>query len=137
MHRVPDDLKEKYREWLDSAIGNGDIKTIDVSIREHLVKVLIATSINFEKRAKVFREVHPLALQVILSSGVLNGILVTRTVAQCAKIVECIVKNEFSLVMNRDEDNYRVIESNTGSTIRVISRHALLRNAFQSYYKGC
>ncbi len=136
VHRVPDDLKEKYREWLDTVIKNVHINTIDVSIREHLVRVLIATSINFEKRAKIFREVHPLALQVILSSGVLNGILVTRTVAQCAKIVECIVKNEFSLVMNRDEDNYRVIEHNTGSTIRVISRHALLRNAFQSYYKG-
>lgn len=136
VHRVPDELKENYRAWLDKVIVDSQINTIDLTIREHLVKVLIATSINFERRAKVFREVHPLALQVILSSGVLNGILVTRTVGQCAKIVEDIVKNEFSLVMNRDEDNYRVVEENTGSTIRVISRHMLLRNAFQSYYKG-
>jgi len=69
---------------------------------------------------------------VILSSGVLNGILVVRTVAQCAAILRALIRNELSLTLEKDERNYRLVETTTRSTIRVISRHRLLRHAFES-----
>lgn len=133
--RVPESSRDIYRQWLDSLRENERHASIPSTIRVNIVGVLVAVSINFEKRAKVFREVHPLALQVILSSGVLNGILVARTVRQCAEVLESIIKNELTLDMKKDEDNYRVIEKVTNSTIRVISRHQLLKNSFEAYYR--
>ena len=94
----------------------------------------MAVAIRFESRPKVFREIHPLALQVILSSGVLNGILVVRSVNQCAEILHFLVENRLNLELHKDEFNYRLIERTTESTVRVISRHRLLRNAFEVYY---
>jgi hypothetical protein len=41
--------------------------------------ILVAVTIDYEKRAKVFRDVHTLALQVIRDTRVLNGILVVRS----------------------------------------------------------
>jgi len=91
---------------------------------------------RFERRAKIFREIHPLALQVILSSGVLNGILVARSVESCAMLLGQLVKNELALELKVDDDNYRLVEKTTQSTIRVISRNQLLRNAFVTFYTG-
>ena len=134
--RFNPDERELYRSWLDAVIHDDENGEIPEDIKEPLVGMLVATSVNFEKRAKVFREVHPLALQVILSSGVLNGILVVRTGQQCAKILESIMKNDLDLESKKDDDNYRVVERDTGSTIRVISRHVLLRNSFDAHYRG-
>ena len=98
------------------------------------MSILVATALRFERRAKIFREVHPLALQVILSSGVLNGILVARSVDSCAHLIHAIVRNELELELQVDDMNYRLVEETTKSTIRVISKHRLLRNAFAAFY---
>ncbi|MCY3839114.1 MAG: hypothetical protein OXH09_10800 [Gammaproteobacteria bacterium] len=136
---APDD-RAQYRLWLDSVVrGDAPAESpVDppVEVRDHVVSILVATSLRFERRARIFREVHPLALQVILSSGVLNGILVARSVDACAAVIRALVKNDLDLEMVSPEDeaelNYRLVERTTGSTIRVISRHQLLRNAFSS-----
>ena len=128
--------REKYRAWLDKVIHEKKDPEVPAILRAPLVGTLVATAINFEKRAKLFREVHPLALQVILSTGVLNGILVARTVEQCAAVLEAVIGNRLDLESKKDEDNYRVIEKVTGSTIRVISRHELLLNSFAAHYRG-
>ncbi|MPN30075.1 hypothetical protein SDC9_177532 [bioreactor metagenome] len=90
---------------------------------------------RFERRAKVFREVHPLALQIILSSGVLNGILVVRSIDSCAKLVNALIENNLELEITEDDDNYKLIEKNTLSTIRVISKHRLIANSFKTFFK--
>lgn len=128
-------LREPYRTWLDKVVHDNEKSPLPGEIREPLIGALVATAINFEKRAQVFREIHPLALQVILSTGVLNGILVARTVEQCAKVLEAVIHNQLDLESRKDEDNYRVVERVTGSTIRVISRHELLRNSFEAHYR--
>ena len=84
---------------------------------------------------------HPLALQVILSSGVLNGILVARSVDSCASLIRALIRNELPLDLVApgpppDDLNYRLVEKTTGSTVRVISQHLLLRNAFGTFYAG-
>jgi len=107
---------------------------IEPTLRDDLIRILVATTVRFEKRAEVFREVHPLALQVILSSGVLNGILVARSVDSCAKVLLALLKNELDLEMELDEDNYRLVERSTRSTVRVISRNTLLVNALNNLY---
>ena len=128
------DDRAEYRRWLDAVVGAEDPGEPPAQLRDKVVSILVATSLRFERRARIFREVHPLALQVILSSGVLNGILVARSVDSCATVVHALVENDLDLemVVPRAEGdlNYRLVERTTGSTIRVISRHQLLRNAF-------
>lgn len=128
-----DNEKAEYRRWLDKAIQKeADLRL--PSFRAEIIKILVATAVNFEKRAHVFREVHPLALQVILSSGVLNGILVVRSIDECAEILYALIHNSLNLEVQKDELNYRLVEKLTKSTIRVISRHQLIQNAFESFY---
>lgn len=128
-----DEEKAKYRRWLDQAIKNQHPLSLP-EFRTEIIKILVATAINFEKRAHMFREIHPLALQVILSSGVLNGIIVVRSINECAEILSALIRNKLDLEIIKDENNYRLVEKTTGSTIRVISRHQLLQNAFEAYY---
>lgn len=131
-----EDVEERahYRAWLDDVIKQGSNVAPPSHIRDGLVSILVATALRFERRAKIFREVHPLALQVILSSGVLNGILVARSVDSCAHLIHAIVRNELELELKVDDMNYRLVEETTKSTIRVISKHRLLRNAFAAFY---
>jgi transcriptional regulator with XRE-family HTH domain len=124
-----------YRQWLDAAI-NGTPTDPGPVVREHIIGILVATAINAEKRATVFREVHPLALQVILSSGVLNGILVVRSIDGCAAVLSRLVRNDLELELAVDDQNYRLVERSTRSTIRVIARHRLIGNAFDAFYRA-
>jgi hypothetical protein len=133
--RVSDSTRAEYRHFLDAVIRKGESVQIPPTIRQDVVRILVATGIRFESRAKVFREIHPLALQVILSTGVLNGILVVRSVDQCARILSDLLHNSLNLELTKDDQNYRLIERTTGSTVRVISRHELLRNAFERHYR--
>ena len=129
-------LKADYRRVLDSIIQTDHTVNIPENIRDDLVRILVATAIRFEGRAKVFREIHPLALQVILSTGVLNGILVVRSVEQCAVVLHALLRNSLELDIVTDEKNYRLVERTTDSTVRVISRHKLLGNAFERHYRS-
>lgn len=133
-HRVPEDLRDTYRKWLNLAISAPEQATLSGNVKPHYIGILVANAITFERRAKLFREIHPLALQVILSTGVLNGILVVRTGAQCGEILSRLIKNKLELNLKKDEHNYRLVEKITSSTIRVISRHRLLLNAFAMHY---
>ncbi len=127
-------LRASYRQWLDKCIEENIFGGNWVDIKSHVIGIFVANAITFENRARLFRERHPLALQVILSSGVLNGILVVRSVAQCGDILAKLIENDLDLDLQKDEMNYRLVERITKSTLRVISRHRLLSNAFQTFY---
>ncbi len=131
-----DDLveREKYRKWLDLVVVEQKEDPLPAELRSHLVGILVAVAVRLEGRAKLFREVHPLALQVILSTGVLNGMLVVRSVDTCAKLVESLVKNELEFDLLPEANNYRLVETTTQSTARVISRHTLITNSFSAFY---
>ena len=135
--------KDKYKEslialkkWVkEITTENSTISELENDLKELLRGFLVSITMNFEKRAKTFRESHPLALQIISISGVLNGILVVRSIDSCAKLVKSLIENKLELEIYEDDDNYKLIEKNTFSTIRVISKHKLIANAFKTYYK--
>ena len=132
-----DDLKlrEAYRTWLDDAVHGGSHPEMPGQLRSRLDGILVAVAVRFEGRAKLFRDVPSFfALQIIVSTGVINGMLVARSVDTCAKLVECLIKNDLQFKLQPDADNYRLVEVTTGSTARVISRHTLITNAFSSFY---
>lgn len=132
--RVNNDLHlSNIRSWFSDVLLDKK-PLLNDELKELLKDILVGVSIRFEKRATIFREIHPLALQVILSSGVLNGILVVRSIPSCAKLVRNLIENKLDIKLEVDENNYRLIENNTLSTIRVISRHQLISNAFKTFY---
>lgn len=131
------ETRGKYLEWLRGVMSTPDTPPpIPEGLRADIEGTLVATAVRFERRASLFREKHPLALQVILSTGVLNGILVARSVDSCAALLRRVFENSLDLELVRGDESYRLIERTTQSTIRVISRHHLLANAFASYYAG-
>jgi hypothetical protein len=123
-------------KWLKKILSGStsDIK-FTKEIREGLLDFLVKQTSDFERRANLFREEHPLALQIIRNSGVLNGILVVRSIDTCAKLIKSIIENKLELEIQDDNDNYKLIEKNTLSAIRVISKHKLIANAFSTFYK--
>ncbi len=133
--RIKDEAsKAPFRAWLDEVRTQGRLKPLPDDLREDFVKMLVSVATNFEKRAKVFREQHPLALQVILQTGVLNGMIVVRSVESCSLLLKALLLNELELELLVDENNYMLSERLTRSTIRVISRHPLINSAFSTFY---
>lgn len=127
-------LREAYTLFVQG-IANGERPDLSAPLRVELMKVLQAVAFTFEvRRARVFKEIHPLALQIILSTGVLNGILVSRSVDSCAALLKGLLENSLQLELVQDEFNYKLIEKTTGSTIRVIARNALLSSALDATY---
>lgn len=133
--RISDDtLRASFRSWLDLILRVHLERPLPGELQVPFFRMLVATAIRFEDRSTIFRETHPLALQVILSSGVLNGMIVVRSVDACASTLKALIRNELSLELRVDEQNYRLVETNTNSTIRVISRHRLIESAFSTFY---
>lgn len=115
-------------------INFDDTPSIDTDVRDAVCFALVSASIAFEKRASTFRDVHPLSLQVIISTGVLNGILVVRSVDQCAVIIHQLLTNTLDTEVIEDDTNYKLVEKKTRSTLRVISKMSILSYAFWTQY---
>lgn len=106
----------------------------EATVKAEIADRFAAAADAFESRARTFRDVHPLSLQVIVRSGVVNGILVTRSVDTCARVLRGVLENNLKMRVVVEPENYRLVEEETQSTLRVVSRHRLLTNAFWSQY---
>jgi len=135
--KMPDELRIPVRSYLDAvaALHSADALPVPESnVPPALIRRLVEVAVFFESRAKTFRDVHPLALQVIVKSGVLNGILVVRSVTNCADVLYRLITNTIEADVVVGKDNYRLCERITGSTLRVVSRYPLLNYAFWTQY---
>ena len=134
---VEKDLKHQVNTYLDALTQpghNGSLPLPPTAVREVLIDKLVHCALFFEKRAFTFKEIHPLALQVILSSGVLNGIIVVRSAESCIKMLYELLTNSIETELVHEDNNYRLVEKHTSSTLRVISKNKLLTNAFWTQY---
>jgi hypothetical protein len=101
----------------------------------------------YERRARVFAEVHPLSLQVNQMTGNTNGIILVRDANQCADVLYAIAKNQLKVVVSRETEPdplsgetsiYWVLrEAVTGnhSVIRVATGWKHLRTAFWAAFR--
>ncbi|MBB4634354.1 helix-turn-helix domain-containing protein [Longimicrobium terrae] len=134
LNELPDVFREDARRYLDR-LTRGEAPSIPSDEVLHgLMEILIRIALFFERRARTFREIHPLALQVILSTGVLNGILVVRSPEMCARVMQNLITNTIETDVLIDDQNYMLVERITRSTLRVISKNKLLNNAFWTQY---
>lgn len=126
--------RKQYSEFV-AGVAKGRKPVLNAEVRRELEKIVCAVVTNFElRRARVFKDVHPLALQVIVSSGIINGILVSRSLDSCASLLRGVLENSLELEYLVEDDNYRLIEKTTGSTVRVIARNRLVASAFERVY---
>lgn len=94
----------------------------------------------YDERGQILHEIHPLSLQINLQTGVANGVIVVRSVDECAQILRGIVLRnlEFSIdsvkAGEAGTDSYVLREKLTGSVFRVVTGDPLLTNSFWNFY---
>jgi hypothetical protein len=96
----------------------------------------MAESKLYDSRASTLQQVHPLAVQVHLDTGVANGVLVVRTSEDCAKLLRGLLLNscELEIVRSEREGATLLVEKISGCPFRVLTDNETLTNSFWSWY---
>jgi hypothetical protein len=110
---------ELIREGYDAS-RHGD-EPLDFAVKQIL---------KLESRAATFRDSHPLSLQTSPIDGVARGVIVTRAVAETAKVLKCIFLGNLSYEIHDAELNWLLVDGITRSPVRVVTKDPLLTTAF-------
>lgn len=114
------------RGWCDAP------DTADAAeIRERLKSKMTE---HYDKRAATLRDSHPLGIQVNLATGVANGVLVVRTVADCAKLVRRILTSTLEFETEDHEAYVALRETISECIFRVVTKDEMLTNSFWNHY---
>ena len=120
----------EVREWLNNCSKIDIIKA-----KEKLVDTIAKV---YDRRASLLSDKHPLGLQVNLTSGVANGVLVVRKLSDCAQLIKRIItkKLEYSLEEEiKNNKKYILLrEKISNSVFRLITGDQMLTNTFWNYY---
>lgn len=91
---------------------------------------------QFERKASLLREKHPLGIQVDLDTGVANGVLVVRTLTECAHVMRQVLTNTLNFRIERDANGtLRLVEERTGCIYRLMVSDPVLTNSFWNFYR--
>lgn len=127
--------------WEDRGIQawmhDGEIDAIGLDRVEAIL--LEAMRDRYDKRADILRRIHPLSIQVNLSTGVANGVLVIRNLDDCAELLRRILTQsmEFEIESKDCEDGEEYLflrEKISGCVFRVMTGDRILTNCFWNYY---
>ncbi len=90
----------------------------------------------FDSRARSLQTFHPLAIQVHLETGVANGLLVVRSVRQCAELLYRLMTDscEFDIISDENEGATLLVERISQCPMRVLTDNATLTNSFWANY---
>jgi hypothetical protein len=120
----------KVRGWLDNP-GSYDRQ----AGRQLLEQKLRA---HYDKRASMLQDVHPLGIQVHLTTGVANGVLVVRRIKDCTELIRRVVCKEMSFRLEKKEHEGRryllLKEEISNCVFRVMTGDMMLMNAFWNFY---
>lgn len=89
----------------------------------------------YDRRAKTLKESHPLGIQVNLATGVANGVLVVRTIPQCADLLARVVTNSLEFELKEAETMWYLEERISGCVYRVVCKDRKLTNCFWNFYR--
>ena len=117
---------QEIRNWIEGKSQPDGDKIIEL-LHKKVTKI-------YEKRAKDLINNHPLGLQVNLSTGVSNGVLVVRSTSKCALLLRKILLNKMEFNIE-EKDNYVFLREQISQCIyRVTTGDQLLTNAFWNFY---
>jgi hypothetical protein len=91
--------------------------------------------VDMDTRAKIFRADHPLGLQISVKTGVAHGIIVVRTKEECAKMLRKVLLHDLDFSIKHEGGNFKLVEEETGSVLRVMTDDALLSHSFWTYFR--
>lgn len=89
----------------------------------------------FDKRAEVLRRYHPLGMQLDLSTGVANGVMVVRRLESCANLLRAILTNATEFEINSEDGCRTLVESISRSVFRIVTDNEKLTNSFWNLYE--
>lgn len=124
--------------WVDKTVQSWVAHPDAMDLSE--AKLLLGAKIreHYDKRAETLKESHPLGIQVNLETGVANGVLVARTIEECAELLRRILtwNLEFKICEKIvDGERYLLLkETTTDSIFRVATGEKFLTNAFWNFY---
>lgn len=123
-----------FRSIPDQTLIEAFIKRFQVELRR--LANIVATSEQriYERRANTLKKSHPLGIQVNLTTGVTNGVLVVRTIADCAKLLKSILSNTMSFDIEDEKSFYCLKEQISGSIFRVVTKNKKVNNCFWNFY---
>ena len=81
------------------------------------------------------RSSHPLGIQVNLATGVANGVLVVRTIPDCAELLRRLVTNSLEFDLRETTAMWYLEERISGCAYRVVSKDRKLTNCFWNFYR--
>ena len=82
---------EPKAAWSDKNVRAWADKPTSIRMEDGIARLQNAIRTHYEKRADTLKNTHPLGVQVHLETGVANGVLVVRSVADCARFVRRII----------------------------------------------
>lgn len=85
-------------------------------------------------RAQLFKESHPLGLQVCHQTGVANGVIVVRNPQDCRYIVKGLLLHSLQVKLDKENADFVLKEDKTQSILRVAVDNALLARSFRNFY---
>jgi hypothetical protein len=88
----------------------------------------------YDTRARTLREIHPLAIQVNLATGVANGVLVVRTIPDCASLLRRVLLAEMDFTVQEEDGMWCLRERKSGCIYRVATNDRKLNNCFWNFY---
>jgi hypothetical protein len=89
---------------------------------------------DLEKRAKTFKDFHPLGLQVGLYDGVARGVIVVRTPQECSSILYKILTNSLDVIISFEQHGLVLREKETNSVVRVMTGWGVLAHCFWNQF---
>jgi len=120
----------KIRGWL-----SGEKNCDEQEICESIFKKAQA---KYDSRAKMLSVDHPLGLQMNLATGVANGVMVVRSVNQCAELLRRVMLNEMEFTVEELKAEgkvaYLLREKISNCVFRAMTGDELLTNSFWNFY---
>ena len=90
---------------------------------------------SLDKRAKLFKELHPLGLQVCHNTGVANGVIVVRNPKDCREVIRDLLLHSLDVTLDKQQDlGFVLRETKTQSILRVAVDDPLLVRSFSNFY---
>jgi hypothetical protein len=127
--------KQPFSLWFNE--DNKEFKK-DSDFSKICLILAIAESFNFERRANLLKERHPLAMQVDLQSGVANGVLVVRSPKECRELLYKILTSSLEFIIQHEGEEgkgyYILREKTTMSPFRIVTNYEKLTNSFWNLF---
>lgn len=127
-------LFEPEAAWNDATIRGWCEDPSTVHVKDLRKRLQGRIKRHYDSRASMLMDAHPLGIQVNLSSGVANGVLVVRSTQRCAKLVRGIVTRTLEFEISEEKHYTALRESISNSIFRVMTRDNMLTNTFWNFY---